>query len=171
MPSIFVAGALSLKLLPHFLAMRGVIAVPGDHQRFYGEGRLRDDARLIWEALEKHGLLATLELRHACKMDTKAGNIRFKRAILDLQRLLVVTHFGAEQETDAWASGCYELTCRAFPKETKAARGIPAEEARRQLVAKFIEWHPSATPAQMARLFGWSKAEAVAAQLAANANG
>jgi len=161
---------ISLRVLPHFLAMRGSVAEPGDHQRFYREGRLGDEARAIWEALEKHGPLATLELRHACKMDAKPGNVRFKRAILDLQRLLVVTHYGAEQETDAWASGCYELTCRAFPKETTAARGIPVEEARRQLVAKFIGWNPGATPAQMARLFGWPKTKAAAAQLTENAN-
>jgi hypothetical protein len=161
---------ISLKLLPHFLAMRGVVVVPGDHECFYRGGRVRDDARAIWEALEKYGPLATLELRHACKMNTKAGNVRFKRGILDLQRLLVVTHSGTQQETDAWASGRYELTCRAFPKETAAARSIPEDQARRQLAAKFIEWHPSATPVQMARLFGWPKAEAVALQLAGITN-
>src|SRR5271155_2726177 len=90
---------ISLKLLPHFLAMRHSAVMPGDHQRFYSEGRIRDDARIIWQALEEHGPLATLELRNACNMDTKAGNVRFKRAILELQRMLIVVHFGAEQET------------------------------------------------------------------------
>lgn len=154
---------ISLKMLPHFLAMRETAAAPGDHGRFYADGRIREDARVIWETLEKLGPLATLELRHACKMNTKAGNVRFKRALLDLQCLLVVVHFGAEQETAAWASGRYELTCRAFPKETAAARHILPEEARRRLAAKFIEWHPDAAPMQLARLFGWTKAEAIAA--------
>jgi hypothetical protein len=154
---------ISLKMLPYFLAMRDTAVAPGDHERFYADGRIREDARVIWEALEEHGPLATLELRHACKMDTKAGNVRFKRAVLDLQCLLVVVHFGAEQETAAWASGRYELTCRAFPKETAAARHILPEDARRRLAEKFIEWHPDAEPVQLARPFGWTKAEAVAA--------
>jgi hypothetical protein len=154
---------ISLKLLPHFLAMRDAAATRGDHELFYAAGRIREDARAIWESLETHGPLATLELRHACKMDTKAGNIRFKRAILDLQCLLIAVHSGAEQETAAWASGRYELTCRAFPKETAAARHISPDEARRKLATKFIEWHPDAQPAQLARLFGWPKAEAIAA--------
>ena len=77
--------------------------------------------------LEEHGPLATLELRNACKMDTKSGNIRFKRAILELQCMLIVVHFGTEQETNAWASGRYELTCRAFPKQTAAAKNISSE--------------------------------------------
>jgi hypothetical protein len=158
---------ISLKLLPHFLAMREAAVVPGDHERFYAEGRIREDARIIWEALAEHGPLATLELRHSCKMDTKAGNVRFKRAILDLQCLLVAVHFGVEQETAAWASGRYELTCRAFPKETAAARRISPEEARTKLAAKFLEWHTGAPHAQLARLFGWRKADSIAAIKAA----
>jgi hypothetical protein len=154
---------ISVNFLPHFLAVREAAVEPGDHERFYAEGRIREDARAIWEALAEHGPLATLELRHACKMDTKAGNVRFKRAILDLQCLLVAVHFGAEQETAAWASGRYELTCRAFPKETAAARRIAPEAARSRLAAKFLEWHTGASPVQLARLFGWPNADAIAA--------
>jgi hypothetical protein len=157
----------SLGLLPHFLAMRESAVAPGDHNHFYEDGRIGENARVIWSALEKHGPLATLGLRHACKMETKTGNVRFKRAILELQCLLVVVHFGAEQETAAWASGRYELTCRAFPKETAAARRISKEQARAALAARFCKWHPDAPPIQLARLFGWSKAEAVAAMDAA----
>jgi hypothetical protein len=154
---------ISLKLLPHFLAMRDAVVMPGDYQRFYSEGRIRDDARVIWESLEEHGPLATLELRNACKMDTKAGNIRFKRAILELQCMLIVVHYGAEQETNAWASGRYELTHRAFPEQTKTAQDISPEDARCKLAAKFCGRHPNSTPMQLARLFGWSKSEAAAA--------
>jgi len=154
---------ISLRLLPHFLAMRESAVAPGDSARFYSDGRVRDDARIIWEALEEHGPLATLELRNACKMDTKAGNIRFQRAILELQCMLVVVHFGAEQETNAWASGRYELTRRAFPQQTAAARHISPQDARNKLAAKFCKWHPNSSPMQLARLFGWTKVEAVAA--------
>jgi hypothetical protein len=160
---------ISLKALPHFLAMRETIAEPGDHDRFYSDGRIRDDARVIWEALAEHGPMATLELRHACKMETTAGNVRFKRAILDLQCLLVVVRFGAEQETAAWKSGRYELTCRVFPKEVELARSITPEQARAKLAAQILSTRPDAQPAQLARLFGWSKDQAAAAQGAARA--
>lgn len=146
--------------LPHFLAMREAAAAPHDHERFYRQGRIRDDARLIWEALAEYGPLATLELRHACNMETAAGNVRFKRAILDLQCLLVVSHFGSQQETGAWASGKYELTSRAFPDETAAAFEIEAETARAKLAAKFVETNPGAQTMRLARLFGWTRAQA-----------
>lgn len=105
---------LSVKFLPYFIAMNDSAFAPGDFERLYAAGRIRQDARVIWEALAKYGSLPTLELRHACRMDTIAGNKRFKRAMLDLQRLLIVVHFGVEQETASWASGRFELTCRAF---------------------------------------------------------
>jgi hypothetical protein len=160
---------ISRRQLPNFLAVRDTASAPGDHDLFYREGRIHDDARLIWQALAEHGPLATLELRHACNMETTAGNVRFKRAILDLQRLLVVSHFGSEQETGAWASGKYELTSRAFPEETAAAFEVEPEAARTKLAAQFVKLRPNAQATQLARLFGWTKAQAEAALAAAKA--
>jgi len=154
---------ISRKLLPHFLAMRASAAAPGDHTRFYSAGRISADARAIWLALEEHGPLATLELRHACKMESTGSNVRFKRAMLELQCHLVLVHFGAEQETAAWPSSRFELTCRAFPREAAAARNISPDAARRAIARKYLAWHPNASPSLLARLFSWSKTEAAAA--------
>src|ERR1700728_757837 len=160
---------ISLEYLPYFLAMRETAVDPTDHARLYVEGRIREDARVIWEALAEHGPLATLELRHLCHLETKGGNVRFKRAMLDLQSLLVVGHFGKEQETGAWESSRFELTCRAFPTETMAARAIEPATARAELAAKYRQWRPAAPPVQLSRLFGWSKDETAAAIGAAEA--
>jgi hypothetical protein len=154
---------LSLRMLPNFLAMRGTAAAPGDAEAFFAAGRISPDARTIWEALEEHGPLPTLELRHTCKMESVAGNKRFKKAMLELQCNLIVVHFGAEQETAAWASGRFELTSRAFPKETAAARKMSAEAARATIAEKYLGWRPDAEPRQLARLFGWSRDETTAA--------
>jgi hypothetical protein len=156
--------------LPYFLAMREAAVSPHEHERFYRQGRIHDDARAIWAALAEHGPLATLELRHACKMETTAGNVRFKRAILDLQCLLIVSHFGSEQETGAWASGKYELTCRAFPDETSAAFQIEPQTARVQMAAQFVAMNPGAKPMELARLFGWTKPQAETALQSAEEN-
>lgn len=154
---------LSLKLLPHFLAMHETAVESGEAEAFYKIGRISHDALELWQSLDKHGALATLELRHACKMETQAGNKRFKKAMLELQCLLIVTHSGAEQETEAWASNRFELVSRAFPKQTAEASKLSAEEARTALAAKYCTLYPSASPAQVARLFGWTKAQAVSA--------
>ncbi len=154
---------ISLKHLPYFLAMRGTAVEPGDAEAFYKTGRISHDALELWQALEKCEALATLELRHACKMETQAGNKRFKKAMLELQSLLIVTHSGAEQETEAWASNRFELVSRAFPKQIAAASKLSAEEARPVLACKYCTLYQDATPLQVARLFGWTKAQAVTA--------
>ena len=154
---------ISAGLLAHFLAMHGTSAAADDYERFYSTGRISDAARVIWEALAQHGPLATLELRHACRMDSKAGNARFKRAMLELQRLLLVVHSGTQQETAAWASGRFELTARAFPRQVSQARSLSPEAARAAVAEKYLHWHPQAEASLLRRLFGWSKAETVAA--------
>ncbi|HEV1993925.1 MAG TPA: hypothetical protein VGR03_06320 [Candidatus Acidoferrum sp.] len=154
---------LSLKLLPHLLAMHGTAVAPDEAETFYKTGRISHDALELWQALGKHGALATLELRHACKMETQVGNKRFKKAMLELQALLIVTHSGVEQETAAWASNRFELVSRAFPKQVAEASKLSAEEARTALAVQYRTLYPSASPVKVARLFGWTKAQAVSA--------
>jgi hypothetical protein len=154
---------ISLKQLPYFLAMHETAIESDSYREFYSSGRITENARSIWEALATHGPLATLELRNVAKMDSKAGNVRFKRAMAELQCMLIVAHFGTEQETNAWASGKFELVCRAFPKETAAARTIRPEAARRAIAAQFLSLCPDPPPKEIARLFGWTKHETIAA--------
>ncbi len=154
---------LSLAMLPHFLAIEESAAAPEDSGRFYENGRITHDAKVIWETLTAHGPMATLELRHACKMESKQGNVRFKKAMLELQRALLVVHFGSEQETAAWTSGRFELTARAFPRQVSEARKITPEGARAAIAAKYFEIYPGAPTMQVARLFGWSKPDTHAA--------
>jgi hypothetical protein len=154
---------LSLEFLPHFLATHGTAIEPSEAERFYNAGRISRDALELWQALAKHGPLPTLELRHACKMETQPGNKRFKKAMLELQGLLIVTHSGAEQETESWASNRFNLVSRAFPKQLAAAQEISPEAARKALAAKYCALYPAAGTVQIARLFGWTKAQAAAA--------
>ena len=154
---------ISLKFLPQFLATHGTAIEPREAEAFYKTGRISHDALELWLALVKHGPLATLELRHACKMESPAGNKRFKKAMLELQGLLIVTHSGAQQETEAWASNLFDLVARSFSGQVAEARKISADEARVLIAVKYKTLYPNAVPAQIARLFGWTKAQAVAA--------
>jgi hypothetical protein len=151
---------ISLKFLPHFLAMRESAAEPDAAAEFYAAGRITDGARHIWEALADEGPLATLELRRACEMEGTAGNTRFKRAMLELQCLLIVTHFGVAQETAAWKSNRFELVSRAFPKQFRQAHKTAPSAARAALARKYRAIYPQVAVMQVARLFGWSRAEA-----------
>jgi hypothetical protein len=154
---------LSLHCLTHLLAMHETAVAPDRAEAFYNTGRISRDACDLWKALAQHGPMPTLELRHACKLETQTGNKRFNKAMLELQSLLIVTHYGAEQETAAWASNRFHLVARAFPKQSRAAAGISAEAACRILAAKYRALYPSASASEVARLFSWTKAQAAAA--------
>ena len=157
------ATFLSLEFLPHFLAAQGTAVEASDVEEFYEAGRISRNALELWQALAKHGPLPTLELRHACKLETQAGNARFKKAMLELQSLLIVTHSGATQETEAWASNRFDLVSRAFPQQVRQARRVSEEDARTAIAVKYRTLYPSASPVQVARLFGWTTAQAVTA--------
>jgi hypothetical protein len=154
---------LSLETLEYLLATQETPSGVAEAESFYAAGRISQDALQLWQQLAQHGPLATLELRHACKMETPTGNVRFKKAMHDLQRLLIVTHSGAEQETRAWASNRFDLVSRAFPKQAARARRLSPDAARAAMAAKYRGVYPDATPAQLARLFAWTKAQAAAA--------
>jgi len=151
-------GSLSLLLAVDETAVHADAA-----EDFYAAGRISRDACELWLALAKHGPMATLELRHTCKLESQAGNKRFKKAILELQSQLIVTHSGTEQETEAWASNRFDLVSRAFPMECRAAKEMAVDQARKALAAKYQALYPSAQASVVARLFGWTKAQAVSA--------
>jgi len=154
---------LSLRCLSFLLAAHETAVGPDDAEGFYSAGRISRDACDLWLTLAEHGSLATLELRHACKLETPAGNKRFKKAMLELQGLLIVTHSGAEQETDAWASNRFDLVSRVFPSECRASAELSSDKARGLLAAHYRTLYPSASAATIARLFGWTKAQATSA--------
>lgn len=154
---------LSLESLSLLLSIHETAVAPDAHDSFYASGRISTDAQAIWQALAALGPLPTLELRHAVKMETQRGNPRFKKAVAELQSLLVVTHSGTEQETESWASNRFDLVSRTFPKQIAQAWRITQEDGRRDVAAKYRKLYPAAMPVQIARLFGWTKAQAVAA--------
>lgn len=154
---------LSLECLSLLLATRETAILPDLAESLYHPGRISRDALDLWLTLAKLGALPTLELRHACKMESQPGNKRFKKAMLELQSLLIVTHSGAEQETDSWASNRFDLVSRVFSKQIERARRISPETARGTLAAKYRALYPDAALVQIVRLFGWTKAQALTA--------
>ena len=153
----------SLDFVPYFLAAREGAPSMGSADSCYSSGRISHNAFALWSALAGHGGLPTLELRHICKMETTAGNVRFKKAIVELQRHLIVCHSGGQQETRAWASNRLDLISSVFPEQVRAAQKIPADDARRALAVHYRTQHPAASITQIARLFAWTKAQAVTA--------
>lgn len=159
---------ISLRFLPCFCCLAGNYGAPGEYKQLYREGKISPEARAVCEQLFRHGPQATLELRHALGFTSPRQNRRFKRALEELQRRLLIVHWGVEAETRAWESVVYQLTPRAFPRAVRAAASLSQAEARDRIAAQYRKLVPGATPADAARLFGWNLADACAAFAAAN---
>lgn len=148
---------ISLAFLPCFYKLAGNYGAPDEFERLYREGKITADARAVCGELFKHGPLAALELRHGLGWGTKRGNRRFKRALEELQRRLLIVRWGTKAETAAWESAVYQLTPRAFPAVVKKAVRLDPEEAHRRIAAQYLQLVPGATPKEFARLFGWPR--------------
>jgi hypothetical protein len=154
---------LSLEFLAYFYCLEGNPARLGAgdaFERLYREGKITADAHAVCAALAKRGPQATLELRYGLGWEAKRGNRRFKRALLELQQRLLIVHWGTKAETRAWESAVYQLTARAFPKAMRAAAKLSPDVARQRIAAQYRKHRAHAKPQEVARLFGWSRAEA-----------
>lgn len=154
---------LSPDLLSCFTCLEGDPGGEDGFERLYRAGELSPEARAVCKEIAKNGPQGTLELRYALGWEAKQANQRFKRAVLELQKRLLITHWGAAAETRAWESNVYQLTARAFPQAVRAAAQLTPEKARRRIVSCYRKQYPKVTLQEIARLFRWTRVQAEAA--------
>jgi hypothetical protein len=114
---------------------------PKDHE----DRPLSIDAHQLANALAA-GPLPSSELRRLI------GRGKYERAVTELQRQLLVTTAGVQEQSTGWPSAVIELTCRLFEV---GGRYDPDRAAQR-----FLDTVLDATVADLARAFGWTVAEA-----------
>ena len=114
----------------------------GDHESL----DLSPTAHQIAEAL-RPGPLPSATLRGLV-----GDRNRYQRAAAELQRALLTTNAGTEEQAAGWPSAVIDLTCRRF--DVGGAQDL-AEAA-----AVFVDTVLSCTPGELARAFRWPVAEA-----------
>lgn len=77
---------------------------------------------------------------------------RYQRAVLELQRHLMITTAGVQENRSGWPSAPLDLTCRRF----QVGAGIDHQLA----ATRFLNTMLQATPADLARTFRWPPAQA-----------
>lgn len=80
---------------------------------------------------------------------------RYQRGVVELQRMLIVTTAGVEENRTGWPSALFDLTCRRFSVGDGRDHGLAA--------ARFLDTGLEVTPAELARTFRWPTALARAA--------
>lgn len=127
---------------------------PGD----FAEEDLSPTARRVAEFLLLNGPSPTALLREVTDAQGTKGQARFSRAMGELGRALVVTHFGTDERATGWPSAVLELTARAFPVGARPgpARGSPVhEDARLRAAGRFLDTMVRVRPYELGNAFGW----------------
>ncbi len=121
----------------------------------FRDGGLSPDARRIVEVILLTGPTSAAALRRVTGLEGKRGGTRFSRAVSELGRALVVTHYGVEDTGSGWPSAVLELTARAFPVASRTEHA----ERRRRAGRRFLKTMIATTPADVARAFGGAAAQ------------
>jgi len=116
-------------------------------------------AQAVATVLLESGATPSSVLREAAGMGGTEGKARYSRALTELGRALVVTHYGVEEEKAGWPSAVLELTARVFAVQSDVA----PDERRHQAVLRFLTTMVEAHPRELSRAWGWPLAEARAA--------
>lgn len=155
------ATMISFELAPYFYALTENFGVPEeDHLILYEQGRLTQEARVVYEAILDHGPLDTVALRKKARMTSPDSESRFNKALSDLQadfKLLPV----AVTQAGAWRYAfAYDIPARHYPQIPEQARFIDERQARRTLAQSFFRSLGAARASDLARLMGWKLPEA-----------
>jgi hypothetical protein len=97
-------------------------------------------------------ILAREPLPSAVLRAAVGDRTRYERAAVELQRHLLVTTAGVQQNRTGWPSAILDLTCRRFH-----VGGCCDHDAA---TARFLDTVLQASPADLARAFGWPVAAA-----------
>lgn len=122
----------------------------------FDEKELSSDARRIARILLRSGPQPTSALREALDAEGQRGGERFDRAMSELGRALVITHYGVEDEGAGWPSAVLELTARAF----RIPHRRDSERKRSRAAERFLGTTLVARPIELANAFGWNAREA-----------
>lgn len=150
------ATLISLETVPNFYALtENYGAYDEDYLTQYEQGRLTQEARLVYETLIKDGPLDTVTLRRVTHLSSPASESRFNRALADLQADFKIVPVAVTQ-AGAWHYAfAYDITARHYPEIPEQARLISEPVARLTLAKLFLVSLGAVRAADFSKLFGW----------------
>lgn len=156
------ATLISLDMLPTFYACSENYGELDDYLLEYEAGTMSLEAKQIYEALLEHGALDTVRLRREARLASEGSKSRFDRGLTELQVGFKVMPIGVA-EAGAWNYAfIYEIVQRHWPELPGRARAIGRGEARRELVAQYIDNVVAIDRGMVERVFHvmhWAKRE------------
>ena len=155
---------ISLDTAPYFYALSENYGTPEeDYLVQYMQGRLTQEAKVVYETLLNEGPLDTVTLRRVARLSSRESDSRFNRAMSDLQSDLKIIPVGTSQAGGWRYSFVYDLVHRHFPELPEQGRRIQEPEARIRLLELYMRSVGAASRRDFPKLFRWRKQDIDAA--------
>ena len=149
---------ISLETAPYFYALSENYGAPDeDYMVQYMQGRMTQEARVVYEALLNEGPLDTITLRRSARLSSRESDSRFNRALADLQADFKLLPVGTSQAGGWRYSFVYDLVHRHFPGVPEQARTIDEPQARQRLIELYMRSVGAATRREIPKILRWSK--------------
>jgi len=148
---------ISFDIAPYFYALSENYGSPEeDYLTLYEQGRLTQEAKLVYEVLLYQGPTDTVALRKEAHLSSRSSDSRFNRALADLQSDFKILPVAVTQ-AGAWHYAfAYDIVARHYPQLPEQAHSISQKEARCKLAELYLYSVGAAQLRDLRRLFGWN---------------
>ena len=154
------ATMIAFDVASYFYALSENYGAPEeDYLTIYEQGRMTQEAKVVYEAILDEGPIDTVALRRATHMTSKSSDSRFARALEYLQSDFKIAPVAVTQ-AGAWRYAfAYDVVARHYPHIPEAARFIPEDQARQKLTELYFRSVGAAQMRDLKLLFQWQRVE------------
>lgn len=154
------ATLVSMEVAPYFYALTENYGDPEqDYLIQYEAGRLKQENKLVYEALLRQGPMDTVALRRKVGLSSKGSKYRFERALVELQADMKILPIGVA-EAGAWNYAfIFDIVPRHLPNLLEQARPITESEARLKLTELYFRSVGAASAREFGKVFGWGRVQ------------
>ncbi len=146
--------AVSLELLPYFLALVQRVGGKDEYMSEYRHGRLTPVAKEIMEVLSESSPVETKGLKLAVVGRARSRSSAFEKAMNELQSRMFIVNVANTYEA---AAPAWETVYKAFGRQLRRARALSADEAREEIIHKYFQSQIVSSVQSIHRTFGWRK--------------
>lgn len=152
------ATMISHEITPHFYALTENYGSPeDDYLTLYEQGKMTQEAKLVYEALLDGGPLDSIALRKSARLTSRESDSRYNRALANLQSDFKILPVGIS-EAGAWRYAfIYDIVARHYPDLPERARYIDENTARSHLCELYLRSVGAAQTNDIEKLFHWGK--------------
>jgi hypothetical protein len=154
------ATIISMEIAPYFYALTENYGSPEeDYLTIYEQGRMTQEAKVVYETLLETSPLDTITLRKKAHLTNQESESRFNRALTDLQADFKVMPVGVVDAGSWHYSFAYDIVSRYEPGLLEKARFLGELDARQKILELYFRSVGGSQMRDILKLLGWNSAE------------